>query len=153
MRNVDEKFMKLALKEAKKAAERDEVPIGCVIVKDGKVYSKGRNMVEEKKSSLCHAEIIAIKKAQKKLGDWRLSDCELYVTIEPCCQCAGAIINSRIKRVVYGGKDKVFGGVESTAQILDTESAYWRSEHTGGILEEECVGMLKDFFKSKRNRN
>lgn len=152
MKNVDEKFMKLAISEAKKAAEKDEVPIGCVIVKDGKVFAKGRNTVEEKRSTLCHAEINAIKKAQKKLGDWRLNDMELYVTIEPCCQCAGAILNARIKRVVYGGKDKVFGGVESTAKILDTESAYWRTEHIGGILEEECVGLLKDFFKKKRNR-
>lgn len=152
MITTEEKFMRLAIKEAKKAAEKDEVPIGCVIVKDGKVFSKGRNMVEEKKSSLYHAELVAIRKAQKKLGDWRLDSCELYVTIEPCCQCAGAICNARIKKVVYGGKDKVFGGVESVAEILDVESSYWRPSHEGGVLEEECVGMVKDFFKSKRNR-
>ncbi len=152
MKNIDEKFMKMAIREAKKAAEKDEVPIGCVVVIDGEVVSRGRNMVEEKKSSLYHAEIVAIRKAQKKVGDWRLSDATLYVTIEPCCQCAGAISNARVKRVVYGGTDKVFGGVESTAQILDTESAYWRTEHVGGILEQECVALIKDFFKKKRNR-
>ena len=145
-----EKFMKLALKEAQKAWKKDEVPIGCVIVKDGKVIARGHNMVESKKDSTCHAEIVAIKKAQKVIGDWRLSDCELYISMEPCCACAGAISNARVKKVYFGGYDKVFGGVESVANVLDVESSYWKVPHEGGILQEQCVKMLKDFFMEKR---
>lgn len=147
-----EKYMKEAIKEAKKALKIDEVPIGCVIVKDGKIIGRGYNRVEKDKNATHHAEIMAIKKATKVVGDFRLTDCQLYVTIEPCCSCAGAISNSRIEKVYFGGYDKVFGGVVSCFNILDCETSYKRVLYEGGILEEQCVTLLKNFFKEKRKK-
>lgn len=150
MRNEDEKFMLEAIKEAKKALTIDEVPIGAVIVIEGKIVARAHNNVESKKSALAHAEILAIQKATKKLGDFRLPKATLYVTVEPCACCAGAISNSRIDKVVFGCCDKVFGGVVSCFKILDCPTSYKRVEYVGNVLEEECAELVKNFFASKR---
>lgn len=146
----EEKWMKEALKQAKKALLIDEVPIGCVIVKDQQVIARGYNKREKNQISLDHAEVIAIKKACKKLGTWRLEDCELYVTLEPCPMCAGAIIQSRIPKVIFGASDPKGGSVYSVAQLFDVKEYNHHPEYTKGILQEECSRILKDFFREKR---
>ena len=148
--NLDEKYMKQALKQAEKARLMDEVPIGCVIVKDNKVITRAHNKREITNDPLGHAETIAIKKASKVLNDWQLVDCTLYVTVEPCLMCAGAIIQSRIKRVVYGAPDIKGGAFCSSINVLDAKNINHRPEVVGGVLEEECVTIIKDYFKSKR---
>ena len=147
----DELFMKAALKEAQKASEEGEVPIGCVIVKDGKIIARGRNAREKKKNAILHAEMIAIDKACKKLGGWRLWQCDLYVTLEPCPMCAGAIVNARIPRVVYGAKDANGGAFDS---VLNLRSYPLCSKPTviGGVLENECSALLTAFFEKKRKK-
>jgi len=152
MINDDIKYMKLALKEAKKAYDLKEVPVGCVIVLDNKVIARGYNKRETLESSLAHAEIIAIKKASKKLNSWRLDDCILYVTLEPCVMCSGAIIQSRIKRVVYGAKDPRFGMHKSLFNIFDIKFNH-EVDINGGILELECSNLMKSFFKELREQN
>lgn len=152
MINDDIKYMKLALKEAKKAYDLKEVPVGCVIVLDNKVIARGYNKRETLESSLAHAEIIAIKKASKKLNSWRLDDCILYVTLEPCVMCSGAIIQSRIKRVVYGAKDPRFGMHKSLFNIFDIKFNH-EVNINGGILELECSNLMKSFFKELREQN
>ena len=149
---MHEKFMKLAIKEAKKALLKDEVPIGCVIVKDDKVIARGYNLRESKQNSIAHAEVIAIQKACKKLGTWRLEDCTLYVTLEPCPMCSGAILQSRIKHVVYGAYDPKGGCIDSCMQMYKIKGFNHYPETESGILEEECAQLLKDFFKEKRKR-
>ena len=146
----DEEFMYLALKQADLAALVDEVPIGCVIVKDGKPIAYGRNKREELGDPLAHAEIVAIQKAAKVLNDWQLVDCELYVTIEPCIMCAGAIIQSRIKRVVYGAPDKKGGAFGGSINVLDAKNINHRPIVEHGVLEEECINIIQNYFKSKR---
>ena len=148
--NLDEKYMKQALKQAEKARLMDEVPIGCVIVKDNKVIARAHNKREITNDPLGHAETIAIKKASKVLNDWQLVDCTLYVTVEPCLMCAGAIIQSRIKRVVYGAPDVKGGAFGSSINVLDAKNINHRPEVVGGVLEEECVTIIKNYFKSKR---
>ena len=148
--NLDEKYMKQALKQAEKARLMDEVPIGCVIVKDNKVIARAHNKREITNDPLGHAETIAIKKASKVLNDWQLVDCTLYVTVEPCLMCAGAIIQSRIKRVVYGAPDIKGGAFGSSINVLDAKNINHRPEVVGGVLEEECVTIIKNYFKSKR---
>ena len=143
--------MKRALTRAKDAAKHGEVPIGAVIVKDNEIISTGRNMREARKNALHHAEIIAIDRACKKLGAWRLMDCTLYVTMEPCPMCAGAIINSRIKRVVFGCFDKKAGACGSVFNLTDFPLNH-KYEIFGGVLEEECAEILSDFFKELRKR-
>ncbi len=150
MKNIDEHFMKIALKEAKKAREIDEVPIGAVIVKDNKVIAKGHNLRESKKDPLGHAELVAIKKASKKIGDWQLVDCTLYVTLEPCIMCGGAIIQSRIKTVVYGADDPKGGAFGSSINVLDANNINHKPEIKRDILKEECSQIIKNYFKSKR---
>ncbi len=150
---IDEKFMKKALEMAKKAELHQDVPIGCVIVKDGKIIAKGENRRQMKMHSVLHAEMVAIDKACKKLKDWRLLDCTLYVTIEPCPMCAGAIVNSRIKRVVFGGYDTVSGCCQSVFPILSQKQFYHTVEYTGGVLLDECSEIVKNFFKNRRNQN
>ncbi|MBO4343654.1 MAG: nucleoside deaminase [Clostridia bacterium] len=147
--NVQDKFMKSAIKRAKTAASHGETPIGAVIVKDGKIIASGRNRREEKKNALCHAEISAIDKACKKLGGWRLCGCDIYVTLEPCAMCAGAIINSRIENVYFGAYDKKAG---SFGTLCDFNSFGYNHKPGvyGGILEKECSELLSDFFKSLR---
>ena len=148
----DEKYMKEALKQAKKAYALEETPIGCVIVHEGKIIARGYNRRNTDKSPLAHAEISAIKKASKKLGDWRLEECTLYVTLEPCQMCAGAIIQSRIPRVVVGCMNPKAGCGGSILNILEDERFNHQVKVIRGVLEEECSGMLKEFFKGLRVR-
>ena len=144
------KYMELALEEAKLAVLEDEVPIGCVIVKDDNVIAKAHNLRETNNDPLGHAETIAIKKASEVLNDWQLVDCELYVTIEPCIMCAGAIIQSRIKKVIYGAPDIKGGAFGSSINVLDAENINHRPEIVKGVLEKECTEIIKNYFKSKR---
>lgn len=144
------KFMQAAIKEAIKAKNKDEVPIGCVIVYNDKIIARGHNLRETKQQSINHAEIVAIQKACKKIGSWRLEDCDLYVTLEPCCMCAGAILQSRIKNVVYGAKDPKGGSIDSTLHMYEQKGFNHYPNVISGILEEECSQLLKDFFKEKR---
>ena len=153
MKNDVNKYMLLALKEAEKAAGEDEVPIGCVIVKDNKVISKGHNRREHTHDVTSHAEIEAIRKASKKLNDWQLVDCDLYVTIEPCIMCMGAIIQSHIRHVYYGSEDPKGGGVTSSINVLEAKNLNHKPEITGGILKEECSQILKKYFANKRKNN
>ena len=147
------KFMLEAIKEAKKAELLDEVPIGCVIVKDNKIISRGHNIRESKNNPIGHAEIIAITKASKKLNSWRLNDCELYVTIEPCIMCSGAIIQSRIKAVYYGAKDYKGGAFGSSIDVLKAENINHHPEIVGGVLGKECSELISRYFKNKREKN
>lgn len=148
----DEKFMKIALKEANKSFQLDEVPVGVVIVKDDKIIARGHNLRETKQDPIGHAEIIAIKKASKKLKSWRLIDCTMYVTLEPCSMCAGAIMWSRIKRVVYGAKDIKGGAIGSSFNLFEQKGINHKPEVTSGVLEDEASTLLKDFFKLKRQK-
>ena len=143
-------FMKKAIKQAKKAADINEVPIGCVIVKDGEVVAKGYNRRNTDHSTLSHAEITAIRKASKKLKDWRLEDCTLYVTLEPCQMCAGAIVQARIKRVVVGSMNPKAGCAGSVLNILQMKEFNHQVELVTSVLDEECSELLKDFFKKLR---
>ena len=145
-------WMKEALKQAYKALDFDEVPIGCVIVKDQKIIARAYNKREIKQCSTAHAEILAIEKACKKLGTWRLEDCELYVTLEPCPMCSGAIIQSRIKKVVFGAYDPKGGFMGSNLNIIEVKGLNHYPSVEGGILREECSILLKDFFKAKRKK-
>ncbi len=146
-----EKFMKAAMKLAQKAADEGEVPVGCVVVCDGKIVGRGRNRRETKKNALCHAEIEAIDKACKKLGGWRLHRCDLYVTLEPCPMCAGAIVNARIQTVYYGAPDEKAG---SCGTLINLFAGGFN--HTpmvvGGVLQQPCAELLTDFFKQLRQR-
>ncbi len=146
----DEVYMKLAIDEAKKAEMIDEVPIGCVIVKDDQVIASAYNEREVSQQSIAHAEILAIKKANELLGSWRLDDCTLYVTLEPCPMCAGAILLSRIERVVYGAADPKGGCLESCMKMYDTKGFNHYPLVCGGVLAEECGSLLSDFFRRKR---
>jgi tRNA(adenine34) deaminase len=148
--DLDLKFMKEALKEAKKAELIDEVPIGCVIVKDGKIISRGHNTREKDNQSISHAEINAIKKACKKLDSWRLVDCELYVTLEPCPMCAGAIYQSRIKRVIYGANDVKQGALGGALDLYGVKSLNHHPEIRENLMEEECSSLISSYFKKKR---
>lgn len=145
-----EKFMKEALKEAKKAYDKLEVPVGAVIVKNGKIIARAHNLKETKYDTTNHAEIIAIQKASKKLKSWRLLDCEMYVTLEPCSMCAGAIINSRIKKVYIGANDEKTGAVGSVLNLFEDYTFNHKVEFEKGLLKVECENILKDFFKSLR---
>ena len=142
--------MKLALKEAKKAYDKGEVPVGAVIVKEGKVISKAYNLKEIKNDTTNHAEILAIKKASKKLKSWRLIGCDIYVTLEPCIMCAGAIIQSRIENVYFGAYDLKGGAFGTSINVLDAKNINHKPNIFGGILEDSCSQLLKDFFKNKR---
>ena len=148
----DEKFMKIALKEANKSFQLDEVPVGVVIVNEDKIIARGHNLRETKQDPTGHAEIIAIKKASKKLKSWRLIDCTMYVTLEPCSMCAGAIMWSRIKRVVYGAKDIKGGAIGSSFNLFEQKGINHKPEVTSGVLEDEASTLLKDFFKLKRQK-
>ena len=147
---MDEKFMREAIRQAKKAAAIGEAPIGAVIVRDGVIIARGYNKRETKKNALLHAEIIAIDKACKKLGGWRLPRCEMYVTLEPCPMCSGAIINSRIEKVYFGAYDKKAGCCGSAADLFAEGMFNHRPEITGGVMENECSSLLTEFFKALR---
>lgn len=148
---TNEYYMGLALKEAQKAYMIDEVPIGCVIVKDDKVIARGYNKKETNKSALSHAEMIAIAKASKKLGDYRLNDCTMYVTLEPCAMCAGAIISARISNLVYSAKDPRYGAHESFINLFDYNFNH-KVNVISGVLENKSSKLIKDFFKELRNK-
>ncbi|MCL2863917.1 MAG: tRNA adenosine(34) deaminase TadA [Lachnospiraceae bacterium] len=146
----DEKYMKMAIKQAMKAYALEEVPIGCVIVHERNVVGRGYNRRTIEKSTLAHAELQAIKKAGKKLGDWRLDDCTMYVTLEPCQMCAGAIVQSRIKRVVIGCMNPKAGCAGSIMNLLNIPAFNHQVEISYHVLEEECSVMLKNFFQALR---
>lgn len=145
-----ERYMLQALKEAKKAYDKLEIPVGAIIVKDGKVVARAHNKKEEKKDTTKHAEIIAIQKASKKLENWRLIDCEMYITLEPCAMCAGAIINSRIKKIYIGTMDQKTGACGSVFNLLKDFKFNHDVEVEYGIMQVECEDILKQFFKKLR---
>ena len=150
MEKTKEYFMKEALKEAEKAYSKLEVPVGAVIVKDGKIIARAHNQKESKTDTTKHAEILAIQKASKKLKSWRLIDCEMYVTLEPCTMCAGAIIHSRIKKVYIGAMDEKTGAVGSVLNLFEDYKFNHKPEVEKGILKEDCESLLKQFFKELR---
>ena len=153
IKSVEEKYMKEALKQAKKAYALGEVPIGCVIVHEGKIIGRGYNRRNTDKNTLAHAEITAINKASKVIGDWRLEECTLYVTLEPCQMCAGAIVQARIPEVVMGCMNPKAGCAGSILNILEMPQFNHQVKVTRGILEVECSKMLKTFFEELRIRN
>lgn len=148
---MDIKFMKEALLLAKEAALEGEVPVGAVVVKDGEIISRGRNRREKSKNALSHAEIEAINEACNKLSGWRLWECDIYVTLEPCPMCSGAIVNARIPNVYFGAYDKNFGCCGSTLNILELENSF-HPKFQGGIMEEECSAVISKFFRNLRNK-
>ncbi|MDD4354848.1 MAG: tRNA adenosine(34) deaminase TadA [Candidatus Izemoplasmatales bacterium] len=149
--NPDHRFMKEALKEAGKSLETGDVPVGCVIVKDDKIIARGHNVREKSNSLFGHAEMIAIQKAVKKIGCWRLDECCLYVTLEPCAMCSGAMIQARIKRLVYGSREPKFGAHQSIINLFDAPFNH-HVQVVAGVLEEESSRLLKDFFKKIRQQ-
>lgn len=150
--NQDEYFMKLAIAEAKKAEAINEVPIGAVLVKDNKVIASAHNLRETEQRSIAHAELLAIDQACQQLGTWRIEDSTLYVTLEPCSMCAGAILLSRVKRVVYGASDPKGGCVGTLMNLLQDHRFNHQTEVVRGVLEEECGFLLTHFFKNLRNQ-
>lgn len=150
MEKAKEYYMKQAIKEAEKAYSKLEVPVGAVIVKDGKIIARAHNQKETKTDTTKHAEITVIQKASKKLNSWRLIDCEMYVTLEPCTMCAGAIINSRIKKVYIGAMDEKTGAVGSVLNLFENYKFNHKPESETGILKEDCEEILKRFFKELR---
>lgn len=148
----DERFMREAIRQAKKAYALDEVPIGCVIVCNGKIIARGYNRRNTDKNTLSHAELNAIRKASKKLGDWRLEGCTIYITLEPCQMCAGALVQSRIDRAVIGSMNPKAGCAGSVINILEMEGFNHKVEVCRGILEEECSQLLSAFFRELRQK-
>lgn len=148
----DESFMKQAVKQAKKAYDKLETPIGCVIVHEDKIIARGYNKRNMKKNTLAHAEILAINKASKVLGDWRLEDCTMYVTLEPCPMCAGAIVQARIPRVVIGSMNPKAGCAGSVLNLLQQDGLNHQVEITKGVLAEECSGLMTSFFRELRKK-
>ena len=149
-KKIDEKYMRQAIRQAKKAYELDETPIGCVIVREGKVIGRGYNRRNTDKNPLAHAEITAIRKASRKLGDWRLEECTLYVTLEPCQMCAGAIVQSRVARVVVGCMNPKAGCAGSILNLLDMKEFNHQVQLETGVMEEESSALMKEFFKELR---
>ena len=147
---TDTDYMKIALELAHKAAEAGEVPVGALVVKDDEIISQAFNMREAKTSPSAHAEFLAIDEASRKLGRWRLSDCTVYVTLEPCVMCAGLMHQARIKKCVFGAKDPKAGAVASLYKIHEDERLNHNFEVVGGVLEDECAQILSDFFKERR---
>lgn len=150
--DVDERFMREAVRQARKAAAIEEVPIGCVIARENKIIARGYNKRNTQGCTLAHAELIAIRKASRKLQDWRLEDCTLYVTLEPCPMCAGAILQARIPRLVIGTMNPKAGSAGSIINILQNQMFNHQVEQTEGILQQECQQLLQDFFRELRRR-
>ena len=146
----DESGVRAALREAQASAEADEVPVGCVVTHEGLVIARGRNQVEALQDATAHAEILAIGAASNALGSWRLHECTMYVTLEPCSMCAGAIILARLGRLVYGARDPKAGACGSVLDVIHEPSLNHRVEITAGVLAEECGGLLREFFMRKR---
>lgn len=151
-RMEEERFMREAIKQAQKAAALEEVPIGCVIVQDGRIIARGYNRRNTQGSTLAHAELIAIRKASRKLGDWRLEGCTMYVTLEPCPMCAGAIVQARIPRIVIGTMNPKAGCAGSVLNILQNKQFNHQVAQTEGVLQRECQEMMQDFFRTLRRR-
>lgn len=149
---LEEQYMVEALKEAHKAYDKGEIPIGCVIVKDGKIISRAHNLKEKHKDSTSHAELLAIRKASKKLKRWRLTDCDIYVTLEPCSMCAGAIIQSRIRKLVFGTMDEKAGAVGSKLNLLKDYRFNHIVEVREGVLKKACQEILQKFFRELREK-
>ncbi len=149
---MDERFMKEAIKRARRAMSIGELPVGAVIVKDGRVISSGYNKRETKKNALLHAEMIAIDRACKRLGGWRLSGCDMYVTLEPCPMCAGAAINARLDNVYFGAYDEKSGCAVSAVDLFSMNLLSHRINCAGGISQDECKKLLQDFFKGLRKK-
>lgn len=147
---MEERFMKEALKEAKKAYNKLEVPVGAIIVKDGKIIARAHNLKESKNDTTKHAEILAIQKASKKLNSWRLTNCEMYVTLEPCTMCAGALIQARLGKLYIGTMDYKTGACGSVLNVLEDYPFNHKIEYETGILKDECEKILQDFFKELR---
>lgn len=144
-----EEFMHQALELAKQAQAEGEVPVGCVIVRSGQIVGRGRNRREAEKSALAHAEVEAIRDACRNLGGWRLWDCELYVTLEPCAMCAGAILSARIPKVIYGARDEKFGAVDSVCSLFSMEFNH-HPEVVSGVCEAQAAELMQDFFRDLR---
>ena len=151
MYDQNQKFMKAALREAEKAALKDEVPVGAVVVYYGKIVARAYNKRNNLSDGTAHAEILALRKAGKKLGRWNLSDCDVYVTLEPCAMCAGAMVNSRIRKVYFGAYDRRYGCCGSIMNVTDSELNH-KVEIEGGVLESECAYVLSSFFKNLREK-
>src|SRR5438874_11164925 len=149
-RENDEAFMRAALRLAAKAYEADEVPVGAVVVREGKIIGRAYNQVELLKDATAHAEMLAVTQAEAAVGDWRLIDCDLYVTKEPCAMCAGALVHTRIRRVIFGCADPVAGAAGSIMNLVQTQSLNHRCEITSDILQKECAAILQDFFRKRR---
>lgn len=152
MQSIDEKYMKEAIRQARKAYAIGEVPIGCVIVYKDKIIGRGYNRRMADKNTLSHAELIAIRKASRKMDDWRLEECTMYVTLEPCQMCAGALVQSRIDEVVIGSMNPKAGCAGSVLNLLEVEGFNHQVKTTRGVLQEECSAMLSDFFKELREK-
>src|SRR2546430_5450671 len=147
---LDETFMQEALRLAEKARTADEVPVGAVVVRQGKIISRGYNQVELLKDATAHAEMLALTQAEAAVGDWRLTDCDLYVTKEPCPMCAGAVVHTRIRRVIFGCADPSAGAAGSMMNLLQMPTFNHRCEITSGVLQKECAAILQDFFRKRR---
>jgi tRNA(adenine34) deaminase len=146
----NEYFMREALRLANKAVEADEVPVGAVIVREGKIIGRAYNQVELLKDATAHAEMLAVTQAEAAVGDWRLTDCDLYVTKEPCAMCAGALVHTRVRRVIFGCADPVAGAAGSVINLLQMSTLNHRCDIASGVLENECAAILRDFFREKR---
>ena len=146
----DEYFMREALRQAQKAYAADEVPVGAVVVREGKIIARAYNQVELLKDATAHAEMLALTQAEAAVGDWRLTDCDLYVTKEPCAMCAGAVAHTRIRRVIFGCTDPSAGAAGSVVNLLQLRSLNHRCEITSGVLQNECAAILQDFFRKRR---
>lgn len=149
----DAYFMSEALRLAAKAFAQEEVPVGAIVVRDGKIIGRAHNQVELLKDATAHAEMLAITQAEAAVGDWRLNDCDLYVTKEPCAMCAGALVHVRMRRVIFGCADERSGAAGGTINLLQMASLNHRCEITPGVLREECAGLLQTFFQARRGRD
>ena len=147
----DENFMHEALRQAQKANEAGEVPVGAVIVRAGKIIARAHNQVELLKDATAHAEMLALTQAEAAVGDWRLTECDLYVTKEPCAMCAGALVHTRIRRVIFGCTDPVAGAAGSVMNLLQMPALNHRCDIASGVLQDECATILQDFFRKRRN--
>jgi tRNA(adenine34) deaminase len=149
---TDQYFMHEALRQAQKAYAADEVPVGAVVVRKGKIIASAHNQVELLKDATAHAEMLALTQAEAAVGDWRLTDCDLYVTKEPCAMCAGALVHTRIRRVIFGCADPSAGAAGSTMNLLQVSAFNHQCEITSGVLRDECAAILQDFFRKRREQ-
>ena len=147
----DEYFMREALRQGQKAYAADEVPVGAVVVREGKIIGRAHNQVELLKDATAHGEMLALTQAEAAVGDWRLTDCDLYVTKEPCAMCAGAVVHTRIRRVIFGCADPSAGAAGSVMNLLQMQSLNHRCEITSGVLQTECAAILQEFFRKRRD--